>query len=92
MEALENDPNRDVTTIKVDLRMSTLKPRHAKVMADMYTYLKSERGVMIIEAGWKASGITDALRVAREGNENYQFKPFCIILPLRYLIDKEATN
>ena len=70
MEALENDPNRDVTTIKVDLRMSTLKPRHAKVMGDMYTYLKSEKGDRIIEAGWKASGITDALRVAREGNEN----------------------
>ena len=60
MEALENDPNRDVTTIKVDLRMPTLKPRHAKVMADMYTYLKSEKGNRIIEA----------LRVAREGNEN----------------------
>ena len=36
MEALTNDPNRDVTTIQIDLRLSTLKPHHAKVMTDMY--------------------------------------------------------
>ena len=30
MKALTNDPDQD------DLRLSTLKPRHAKVMTDMY--------------------------------------------------------
>ena len=48
MEALTNYPDRDVTTIKVDLRLSTLKPRHAKVMTDMYQHLKSEKGKEII--------------------------------------------
>ena len=36
MEALTNDPDRDVTTIKSDLRLSTLNSGHAKVMANMY--------------------------------------------------------
>ena len=30
MEALTNDPDRDVTTIKADLRLQNLKPRHSK--------------------------------------------------------------
>ena len=56
MEALKNDPDRDVLTIKIDLR---LKPRHAKVMTDMYQHLKSEKGKEIIKTGWKVAGITD---------------------------------
>ena len=31
-EALLADPKRDVTTIKVDLKLSTLKPIHAKII------------------------------------------------------------
>ena len=41
MEALTNDPDRDVTTIKVDLRLLTLKPRHATVMIDIFENIKS---------------------------------------------------
>ena len=52
MEALTNDPDRDITTIKDNLRLSTLKPRRAKVMTDMYQHLKSEKGKEIIKAGW----------------------------------------
>ena len=70
MEALTNNPDRDATTIKVDFRLSTFKPRHAKVMTDMYQHLKSEKGKEIIKAGWRASGITDILKDARE-------KKFC---------------
>ena len=43
--------------------LSTLMPRHAKVMTDMYKYLKSEKGKEIIKTGWKAAGITDVLRI-----------------------------
>ena len=70
MEALTNNPDRDVTTIQVDLRLSTLKLRHAKVMTDMYQHLQSERGKEIIKAGRKAEGITDILKDARKGNGN----------------------
>ena len=77
MEVLTNDPDRDVTTIQVDLRLSTLKPRHAKVMTDIYQHLKSEKGKEIIKAGWKAAGITDILKDAREGNGNtIRLNPF----------------
>ena len=51
MEALINDPDWDATTIKVDPRLSTLKPRHAKVMTNMYQHHKSEKGKEINKAG-----------------------------------------
>ena len=56
LRELKNDPTCDVTTIKVNLRLSTLKPFHA------YSYFASCRGKEIIKAGWrKASRITDAI-------------------------------
>ena len=71
MEAL------DVATIKVDLLLSTLKPRHAKVMTGMYQHLKSEKGKEIIKAGWRASVITDILKDAQEGNRiTIRLNPF----------------
>ena len=77
MEALTNDPDRDITTIQVDLRLLTLKPRHAKLMTDMYQHLKSEKGKENIKAGWTAAGITDILKDAREGNGNtIRLNPF----------------
>ena len=37
-ETLDKDPQRDVTTIEVDLKLSTLKPIHAKLlMSTIYT-------------------------------------------------------
>ena len=77
MEALTNDPDRDVSTIKVDLRLLTLKLRHAKVMTDMYHHLKSEKGKEIIKAGWRTVGITGVLKDAPEGNGNtIRLNPF----------------
>ena len=70
METLTNDPDRDVTTIQVGLRLSILKPRNARVMTDIYQYLKSQRGKEIIKAGWREAGITDVLKDSREGSEN----------------------
>ena len=77
MEVLTNDRDRDVTTIKVDLRLSTLKLRHAKVLTDMYQHLKSEKRKGIIKAGWRAAGIADISKDAREGNGNIiRLNPF----------------
>ena len=39
-EALLADPKRNVTTIKVDLKLSTLKPTHAKTVSKVYEHLK----------------------------------------------------
>ena len=41
MKELEADPSRDVTTIKVDLRLSALKPVHANLMKDIYEHFKT---------------------------------------------------
>ena len=61
MEALKTDPDRDGTT---------LKPRHAKVMTDLYHHIQFHKGKEIIKAGWKAAGITDILQNSRRNNEN----------------------
>ena len=70
MEALKTDPDQDITSIEVDLRLSTLKPRHAKVMTVLYHHLQSRKGKEIIKAGWKATGITDILQNSQRNNEN----------------------
>lgn len=61
------DPGKDVTTIEVDLKLSTLKPRHGKLMKELYEWLLSEKGKSIILSGWKSSGITGTVRKARSG-------------------------
>ena len=77
MEALKIDPDRDVTSIEVDLRVSTLKPRHAKIMTGLYHHLQSHKGKEVIKAGWKTAGITDILQNSRRNNENLiKKKPF----------------
>ena len=65
---LTKNPQKDVTTIEVDLKLSTLKPKHGKVMCEVYDYLKSEKGKKIILSGWKASGIENAVNESRAGN------------------------
>ena len=45
-ELLRN-PGKDVTTIEVDLKLSTLKPRHAKLMKELYEWLATNKGKSI---------------------------------------------
>ena len=44
MKALEIEPDRDVASIEVDLRLSTLNPRHANVMMELCKHLLTEAG------------------------------------------------
>ena len=75
-EALEKDPNRDVATIEVDLKLSTLKPIHAKVLMSIYEFLQGKEGRKIILNGWRAAGITDAIKSARETGCFSSLDPF----------------
>ena len=59
-KVLENEPNRDVATIEVDLKLSTLKPIHAMVLMDIYDFLLSKKGKKVVLNGWKAAGIAEA--------------------------------
>ena len=58
---LLKDPGKDVTTIDVDLKLTTLKPKHGEVMCYVYNYLKSMKGKNIRLSDWKAAGITSAI-------------------------------
>ena len=60
-------PDKDVTTIEVDLRLSTLKPIHANVMGQIYQHFKTEGRQTIIN-GWKAAGVIKAVADARNGH------------------------
>ena len=70
MEALKEDPTRYVTTIKVDLRLSVLKPLHANVMKEVYQFFESLKGKEVVLNGRRAERITESLRQSREKNEN----------------------
>lgn len=61
-ETLEEDPQ-----IEVDLKLSTLKPIHAKLLMSIYEFLQGEKGRKMILNGWKAAGITEAVESARKG-------------------------
>jgi hypothetical protein len=64
-EAMLADPNRDVASIKVDLKLSTLKPLHAKTVSRVYMYLQGEEGRKAILNGFNAAGITKAVESTR---------------------------
>ena len=70
MKALEIDPDRDVASIEVDLCLSTLKPRHAKVMTELCDHVRTQAGKDIIRASWKAAGISENLADARKNQKN----------------------
>ena len=48
LEALKEDPTRDVTAIKVDLRLSTLKSLHADVMKEAEQFFEFLKGKEVI--------------------------------------------
>lgn len=75
-DAMLNNPDVDVTTIKVDLKLSTLKPKHAETIISIYKYFQTEEGKNIILSGWKAAGITEALQAARNSSTVPSLNPY----------------
>ena len=47
----------------IKLKLSMLKPLHAGWMVDLYNQMTTEDGKRIILAGWRATGILDAVRL-----------------------------
>ncbi|CAG2253276.1 PFK [Mytilus edulis] len=55
------DFEQDSSTInKVDLRLSVLKPLHAKWLSKVFHDLKSKKDIILL--GWKKSGISDCIK------------------------------
>ena len=61
------NPGKDVTTVEVDLKLSTLTLRHAKLMKELYEWLATDKGKSVILSGWRSSGIVSAVNNARNG-------------------------
>ena len=76
MAELRDNPERDVTTIYIDLKLSTLKPIHGKLMGSIYEHFKSAKGKETIMNGWKAAGISEAVADARNHSIRSSLNPF----------------
>ena len=71
MEAPKEDLTRDVTTIKVDSKLSVdLKPLHANVMKEAHQFFESLKGKEVILNGWRVAGLTESLWQTHKNNEN----------------------
>ena len=58
------DSGKELNDIDIQLKLSILKPLLAKWVLELYNYLTSEKGRDIIANGWKAAGITNAIKKA----------------------------
>lgn len=69
-----------IDEVDVKLRLTTLKPLHAQWVVDFYDEMTTSKGKSIIESGWRAAGITDAIQL---GSKNLPpIDPFQEIDPL----------
>lgn len=60
MDHLLENPDDDVATIDVDLRLSILKPRHLITLTNIFKFFGTEHGKRIILSAFRFTGITDA--------------------------------
>ena len=89
-EALLDDHKRDVTTIKVDLKLSTLKPILAKTVSKVNEHLKSDKGKQAILNGFRATGITEAVKKILE-NPKSRLNPYWINYWVIFVMLKKNT-
>ena len=64
----------------VKFRLTTMKPLHAQWVVDFYNEMTTCKGSKIIESGWRAAGISDAIRLGSKGLP--PIDPFQAIDPL----------
>ena len=57
----ELDARKFLDEISIKFKLATRKPLHVKWVIDVFNQLSSFEGKKVILAGWKASGISDAL-------------------------------
>ena len=57
----------NVEEIKIEFRLTTFKPLHAKWLVEYYNEITSENGSSVIINGWKAAGIYNAIKAGSSG-------------------------
>ena len=61
LKQLNEDVNIDAVDVK--LHLTILKPLHVQWVVDFYNEMTTVRGKHIIESGWRAAEITDAIHL-----------------------------
>ena len=71
---------KKVEEIKIEFRLTSLKPLHAKWLVEYYNEITSENGSSVIINGRKAAGIDEAIKAGSSGLQS--INPFEDIYPL----------
>ena len=74
------DECKDIKDVDISLKLSIVKPLHAKWLIEMYNHMISSEGRDVCLNGWKVTGILDATEKVLEGLQNLD--PFHDIDPL----------
>ena len=72
------------------MKLSILKPRHAKWLIDLYNYMTSPDDQAVLLKGWKVAGITEAVQKGLNGLSSLD--PFHDIDPLSFTPNAEDNT
>ena len=64
------NPTAPIEDAKVDIRMSVIKPLHAKTMHKAYQFFSAPEGRKVIVNGFRSAGIQEAVTKARDSAAN----------------------
>ena len=56
---------KPLESMQVPLKLSLIKPIHTGWLVEFYNYMTSAEGKKYIHSGWRASGITDAIKMGK---------------------------
>ena len=83
------DEGKEIDEIEVPLKLSIVKPLHAKWFIEMYNHMTNEEGRKVCLKGWQVAGIQGAVEKGSAGLPNLD--PFKEIDPItESLIDRES--
>ena len=74
------DEGKDIKDVEISLKLSIVKPLHAKWLIEMHNHMTSSEGRHVCLKGWKVAGILDAAEKGLEELPNLD--PFRDIDPL----------
>ena len=74
------DVGKQLQDIDVSLRLLFFKPCHAEWLVEFYNHMTTTAAQNVIQSGWKAAGMTEALQIGVKGLGS--FDPFQKIDPL----------
>ena len=74
------DEGKDIKDVKISLKLSIVKPLHAKWLIEMYNHMTASEGRDVCLKGWKVAGILAAAVKGLDGLPNLD--PFHDINPL----------